>query len=117
MVRVGHISFHLQGWDEAMKVFLGTQLEYVDPQIHIHHAIYLFVLNLKVQYNSSGFSSIIHPSDGHPSDHHHRRHHQHQPTNPDCTFIILDKDLIVANFIHGNPHIEAMVGDVVITYK
>ncbi|XP_071716871.1 GCN5-related N-acetyltransferase 9 isoform X2 [Rutidosis leptorrhynchoides] len=29
-----------------------------------------------------------------------------------CTFIILDKDLIVGNFIHGNPHVEAMVGDV-----
>lgn len=29
-----------------------------------------------------------------------------------CTFIILDKDLIVGNFIHGNAHVEAMVGDV-----
>ncbi|KAJ9537867.1 hypothetical protein OSB04_030600 [Centaurea solstitialis] len=28
------------------------------------------------------------------------------------TFIILDKDLISGKFIHGHPHVEAMVGDV-----
>ncbi|KAL2340377.1 hypothetical protein Fmac_008317 [Flemingia macrophylla] len=28
------------------------------------------------------------------------------------TFIILDKDLIVGDFSHGEPHLEAMVGDV-----
>ncbi|KAM7498410.1 hypothetical protein LguiA_022824 [Lonicera macranthoides] len=28
------------------------------------------------------------------------------------TFIVLDKDLIVGEFIHGDPHVEAMVGDV-----
>nr|XP_043624497.1 N-acetyltransferase 9-like protein [Erigeron canadensis]XP_043624498.1 N-acetyltransferase 9-like protein [Erigeron canadensis] len=28
------------------------------------------------------------------------------------TFIILDKDLISGKFIHGDPHVEAMVGDV-----
>ncbi|XP_076905994.1 GCN5-related N-acetyltransferase 9-like [Bidens hawaiensis] len=29
-----------------------------------------------------------------------------------CTFIILDKDLISGKFNHGDPHVEAMVGDV-----
>ncbi|CAJ2668278.1 unnamed protein product [Trifolium pratense] len=28
------------------------------------------------------------------------------------TFIVLDKDLIVGTFSHGQPHVEAMVGDV-----
>ncbi|KAL1340262.1 hypothetical protein HN51_026673 [Arachis hypogaea] len=28
------------------------------------------------------------------------------------TFIVLDKDLLVGNFSHGEPHVEAMVGDV-----
>lgn len=28
------------------------------------------------------------------------------------TFIVLDRELIVGNFIHGEPHVEAMVGDV-----
>ncbi|OIT31249.1 PREDICTED: N-acetyltransferase 9-like protein [Nicotiana attenuata] len=28
------------------------------------------------------------------------------------TFIILDRELIVGKFIHGEPHVEAMVGDV-----
>ncbi|CAL0323228.1 unnamed protein product [Lupinus luteus] len=28
------------------------------------------------------------------------------------TFIVLDKDLVVGDFLHGQPHIEAMVGDV-----
>ncbi|CAH1434593.1 unnamed protein product [Lactuca virosa] len=28
------------------------------------------------------------------------------------TFIILDKDLVSGEFVHGDPHIEAMVGDV-----
>ncbi|CAH9135831.1 unnamed protein product [Cuscuta epithymum] len=28
------------------------------------------------------------------------------------TFIVLDKDLIVGDFFHGDPHVEAMVGDV-----
>lgn len=28
------------------------------------------------------------------------------------TFIVLDRELIVENFIHGEPHVEAMVGDV-----
>ncbi|KAK7306630.1 hypothetical protein VNO77_44581 [Canavalia gladiata] len=28
------------------------------------------------------------------------------------TFIVLDKDLLVADFSHGEPHVEAMVGDV-----
>ncbi|VFQ93756.1 unnamed protein product [Cuscuta campestris] len=28
------------------------------------------------------------------------------------TFIVLDKDLIVGDFLHGDPHVEAMVGDV-----
>ncbi|KAI4308476.1 hypothetical protein L6164_031550 [Bauhinia variegata] len=28
------------------------------------------------------------------------------------TFIVLDKDLVVGDFIHGDPHIEVMVGDV-----
>lgn len=28
------------------------------------------------------------------------------------TFIILDKELVVGDFIHGVPHVEAMVGDV-----
>lgn len=29
-----------------------------------------------------------------------------------CTFIVLDKQMIVGEFLHGQPHIEAMVGDV-----
>ncbi|KAL8223750.1 hypothetical protein R6Q57_019225 [Mikania cordata] len=29
-----------------------------------------------------------------------------------CTFIILDKDLISGKFNHGDPYVEAMVGDV-----
>ncbi|XP_057525953.1 GCN5-related N-acetyltransferase 9 isoform X2 [Amaranthus tricolor] len=29
-----------------------------------------------------------------------------------CTYIILDKQMIVGGFLHGQPHIEAMVGDV-----
>ncbi|KAD2394403.1 hypothetical protein E3N88_41380 [Mikania micrantha] len=29
-----------------------------------------------------------------------------------CTFIILDKDLIPGKFNHGDPYVEAMVGDV-----
>ncbi|CAO2814243.1 unnamed protein product [Amaranthus hypochondriacus] len=29
-----------------------------------------------------------------------------------CTFIILDKQMIVGEFLHGQPHTEAMVGDV-----
>ncbi|XP_006342269.1 N-acetyltransferase 9-like protein [Solanum tuberosum] len=28
------------------------------------------------------------------------------------TFIVLDRELIVGNFTHGEPHVEAMVGDV-----
>nr|KAJ0204049.1 hypothetical protein LSAT_V11C500273040 [Lactuca sativa] len=28
------------------------------------------------------------------------------------TFIILDKDLVSGEFVHGDPHVEAMVGDV-----
>ncbi|KAI3789432.1 hypothetical protein L2E82_02227 [Cichorium intybus] len=28
------------------------------------------------------------------------------------TFIILDKDLVSGEFIHGDPHVEAMIGDV-----
>ncbi|XP_027178276.1 N-acetyltransferase 9-like protein isoform X1 [Coffea eugenioides] len=28
------------------------------------------------------------------------------------TFIILDKELVVGEFVHGDPHVEAMVGDV-----
>lgn len=28
------------------------------------------------------------------------------------TFIVLDKELVVGDFVHGNPHVEAMVGDV-----
>ncbi|KAF7824902.1 N-acetyltransferase 9-like protein [Senna tora] len=28
------------------------------------------------------------------------------------TFIVLDKDLVVGDFTHGEPHVEAMVGDV-----
>ncbi|XP_061371072.1 GCN5-related N-acetyltransferase 9 [Gastrolobium bilobum] len=28
------------------------------------------------------------------------------------TFIVLDKDLVVGDFLHGQPHVEAMVGDV-----
>ncbi|KAL3572982.1 hypothetical protein D5086_026886 [Populus alba] len=28
------------------------------------------------------------------------------------TFIVLDKELIQAGFVHGDPHVEAMVGDV-----
>jgi RimJ/RimL family protein N-acetyltransferase len=28
------------------------------------------------------------------------------------TFIVLDKELVVGDFIHGNAHVEAMVGDV-----
>ncbi|KAK9285975.1 hypothetical protein L1049_025177 [Liquidambar formosana] len=28
------------------------------------------------------------------------------------TFIILDKEMVVGEFIHGDPHVEAMVGDV-----
>ncbi|XP_054815377.1 uncharacterized protein LOC129315584 isoform X2 [Prosopis cineraria] len=28
------------------------------------------------------------------------------------TFIVLDKDLVVGEFTHGEPHVEAMVGDV-----
>ncbi|MED6221878.1 hypothetical protein PIB30_059012 [Stylosanthes scabra] len=28
------------------------------------------------------------------------------------TFIVLDKDLVVEDFSHGEPHVEAMVGDV-----
>ncbi|MCH88745.1 N-acetyltransferase 9-like protein [Trifolium medium] len=28
------------------------------------------------------------------------------------TFIVLDKDLLVGTFSHGQPHLEAMVGDV-----
>ncbi|KAJ8899289.1 hypothetical protein K2173_018263 [Erythroxylum novogranatense] len=28
------------------------------------------------------------------------------------TFIILDKDLVEGDFVHGQPHVEAMVGDV-----
>ncbi|MED6183812.1 hypothetical protein PIB30_041270 [Stylosanthes scabra] len=28
------------------------------------------------------------------------------------TFIVLDKDLVVGDFSHGEPHVEAMVGDV-----
>ncbi|XP_022862122.1 N-acetyltransferase 9-like protein isoform X2 [Olea europaea var. sylvestris] len=28
------------------------------------------------------------------------------------TFIVLDKELVIGDFIPGNPHIEAMVGDV-----
>ncbi|KAG5606678.1 hypothetical protein H5410_028170 [Solanum commersonii] len=28
------------------------------------------------------------------------------------TFILLDRELIVGNFTHGEPHVEAMVGDV-----
>ncbi|KAE9588940.1 hypothetical protein Lal_00012633 [Lupinus albus] len=28
------------------------------------------------------------------------------------TFIVLDKDLVVGDFLHGQPHLEAMVGDV-----
>ncbi|KAI9081579.1 hypothetical protein K1719_036465 [Acacia pycnantha] len=28
------------------------------------------------------------------------------------TFIVLDKDLVVGEFSHGEPHVEAMVGDV-----
>lgn len=28
------------------------------------------------------------------------------------TFIVLDKQMIVGEFLHGQPHIEAMVGDV-----
>ncbi|CAI9286641.1 unnamed protein product [Lactuca saligna] len=28
------------------------------------------------------------------------------------TFIILDKDLVSGQFVHGDPHVEAMVGDV-----
>ncbi|PIN17528.1 putative phosphoglucosamine acetyltransferase [Handroanthus impetiginosus] len=28
------------------------------------------------------------------------------------TFIVLDKELVVGGFVHGEPHIEAMVGDV-----
>ncbi|KAK7260714.1 hypothetical protein RIF29_26986 [Crotalaria pallida] len=28
------------------------------------------------------------------------------------TFIVLDKDLVVGDFLHGEPHVEAMVGDV-----
>ncbi|CAN4114118.1 unnamed protein product [Withania somnifera] len=28
------------------------------------------------------------------------------------TFIVLDRELIVGNFVHGEPHVEAMVGDV-----
>lgn len=29
-----------------------------------------------------------------------------------CTFIILDKQRIVGDFVHGEPHVEAMTGDV-----
>lgn len=29
-----------------------------------------------------------------------------------CTFIVLDKERIVGEFLHGDPHAEAMVGDV-----
>uniref|UniRef100_A0A2P2J7W9 N-acetyltransferase domain-containing protein n=1 Tax=Rhizophora mucronata TaxID=61149 RepID=A0A2P2J7W9_RHIMU len=28
------------------------------------------------------------------------------------TFIVLDKDLLDGDFVHGDPHVEAMVGDV-----
>ncbi|XP_058070719.1 GCN5-related N-acetyltransferase 9 [Magnolia sinica] len=28
------------------------------------------------------------------------------------TFIVLDKQMIVGDFVHGDPHVEAMVGDV-----
>lgn len=28
------------------------------------------------------------------------------------TFIVLDKQLVIGEFIHGDPHVEAMVGDV-----
>lgn len=28
------------------------------------------------------------------------------------TFIVLDKEMVVGEFIHGDPHVEAMVGDV-----
>ncbi|XP_055810738.1 uncharacterized protein LOC129880641 [Solanum dulcamara] len=28
------------------------------------------------------------------------------------TFIVLDRELVVGNFIHGEPHVEAIVGDV-----
>ncbi|XP_071914415.1 GCN5-related N-acetyltransferase 9 isoform X5 [Coffea arabica] len=28
------------------------------------------------------------------------------------TFIVLDKELVVGEFVHGDPHVEAMVGDV-----
>lgn len=28
------------------------------------------------------------------------------------TFIVLDKELVIGEFIHGDPHVEAMVGDV-----
>ncbi|ESR60970.1 N-acetyltransferase domain-containing protein [Citrus sinensis] len=28
------------------------------------------------------------------------------------TFIVLDKDLVEGTFVHGDPHVEAMVGDV-----
>ncbi|PON63591.1 FkbH domain containing protein [Parasponia andersonii] len=28
------------------------------------------------------------------------------------TFIVLDKQSVVGEFVHGNPHVEAMVGDV-----
>ncbi|RYR06465.1 hypothetical protein Ahy_B05g073796 [Arachis hypogaea] len=34
-----------------------------------------------------------------------------QDLNKD-TFIVLDKDLLLGNFSHGEPHVEAMVGDV-----
>ncbi|KAG7989842.1 hypothetical protein I3843_03G257800 [Carya illinoinensis] len=28
------------------------------------------------------------------------------------TFIVLDKEMVVGDFIHGDPHVEAMIGDV-----
>jgi len=29
-----------------------------------------------------------------------------------CTFIVLDKQRVVGDFVHGEPHVEAMAGDV-----